>query len=127
MEHMLVFKSRNWHGCDLFIHSLFLLSRYSHFSLKSFAFMPRCAEILLISSVVYVGLITLQQFAQLRQLTCVHTSFPVLSRISCRSLGGFFSILLIKYRKDLRFRSNFFFNVFKSTDSMEEKWRKSGL
>src|SRR6185312_15676549 len=123
MEHMFVFKSRNWHGCDLFIQSLFLLSRYNHFSLKAFAFIPRCAEILVISALVYVGLITLQQFAQFRQLTSDQTSFSVLCRISCRFSGGFLSILLIKYRKDLRFRSNFFFNSFKSMDSMGRKMK----
>src|SRR6185312_10164599 len=113
MLHIFVVRSRNWHGCERFIQSLFFFSRYSHFSLKSFGLMPRCADILLISAVVYVGLITLQQLAQLRQFISCHTFFSASSIRLSRLAGGLLSILVIKYLYDFRRRSKCFFNLFR--------------
>ncbi|MEI9808698.1 MAG: hypothetical protein WDO16_13025 [Bacteroidota bacterium] len=69
--------------------------------MKSIADMPRWADILVISLGVYVGVIVLQQLAQLRQAVSGQTFFSVSAASLSRPRGGFFSRLVRNLRKDL--------------------------
>jgi hypothetical protein len=85
--------SRNWQGVDLLSQSPFLSLR-NHFFLKSAGEILKCDDIRRMSLFVYVGDISLQQFAQLRQSTSRQTSASDLAASLSKPLGGFFLSLL---------------------------------
>ena len=79
-----------------FIHpvAIFFLSLCSHCFLNSSTVWPKWADILLRSAGVNVGVIVLQQLAQLRQSTSCHTSFSNAMVKLFSLFGGSFSSLV---------------------------------
>src|SRR5688572_7134391 len=93
MEHLLSLRLRNWQGCLLFTQSLSFFSKCSHLLLNASGVISRCAEMRFISFSVKVGVMVLQQLAQLRQSTSRHTSASTCSASLSKPRGGFFSTL----------------------------------
>src|ERR1035437_5855022 len=103
MEHLL--STRNWQGCVLFTQSPESSSLSSHLSLNSFGFIPMCAEMRVISALLKVGVIVLQQLAHSVQFTSRHTVASTLATSSDISSGTISSNLSRKADSDFLFRA----------------------
>src|SRR6187551_3674477 len=73
----------------------------------------------LISFGVYVGVIVLQQLAQVKQSTCCHISMFNFSVSLSRSRGGFFSTLVRNRLNNFLYRLTFFLKEYRLTGCMK--------
>src|SRR5690606_1802546 len=104
---------RNWQGVAVFIQSP-VSSLYSQRSLNWRGFMPKWVEIRIISALVYVGVMVLQQLAHARQSISSHTSRSTSATSSGISSGTILSSLARNLMSLPFFLSAFLANFFKS-------------
>src|ERR1019366_3264503 len=105
-----------WQGCVLFTQSSESSSLTSQRSLNSFGVISRWAEMRLMSALVNVGVIVLQQLAHSIQFVSRHTVASTLATSIGISSGTISSNLSRKATSDFLLRAVVILNFFKSIE-----------